>query len=777
MGRKTSVAVPEPLRAAIGGHPLVAQTLARRGLVDIPSAQAFLEPERYSPTPANELPGLQGATERLLQALQAGETICVWGDFDVDGQTATTLLVAALRALGAQVFHHIPVRAAESHGITLPKLEEAIAHGAQLILTCDTGVTAHEAVAFARQRGVPVIITDHHDPPPDLPDAQAVVNPKLLPAGHPLISLPGVGVAYKLVEALFEAAGPPFEAAGYLDLVALGIVADIAHQTGDTRYLLQRGLEQLRQASRLGLQVLMELAELNPAWLTEEHISFVLGPRLNALGRLGDANPVVEFLTTTDLVSARVFAQQLEGLNARRKLLTEQVYQGAQAQIEADPSLLEFAALVLAHPAWPAGVIGIVASRLVELYSKPTILLTTPPGELARGSARSVEGVNITAAIAAQEDLLAGFGGHPMAAGLALDPQHIPAFRQRLSKTIQEMQAEAPVVDALTVDAYVELSDLTLALVTELERLAPFGPGNPALILASRGLKLANHSTIGRHAEHRVLTVEDQAGSVQRVLWWQGANYELPAALTSGSRFDLAFRVRASTFNGQRDVQVEWVDAQIPDEAAVEIPAPRPKIEVIDYRATVHPLPLLQPWLEQANARVWGEGEAQEKLAAHNRYQLSPAKTLVIWTSPPGPGELAQALKKVEPEKLVLFGIPPQQSDLKGFLKRLAGLIKFALRTKDGRASLEDLAAASAQRETTVLAGVEWLVARGHLRLINYEAGSFWFAPGEGKQAATLSEDTQALQFLLNETAAYRQHFARADKETFVSLATDENSE
>lgn len=473
------IEVPQELQTAIGGHPLVAKILARRGFTELEAAKAFLHPDCYQPAPPSDLPNMAEAADRLEKAIRHKEPICVWGDFDVDGQTATTLLVSTLRELGAAVTYHIPVRKTESHGLNLPVLKRLIAEGVHLVLTCDTGVTEHEAIAYAQAQGVDVVITDHHDLPSTLPEARAIVNPKMLAGTHPLRELPGVGCAYKLAEELYSRASRPAATAQYLDLVALGIVADVAVQIGDTRYLLQRGLEALRHTERLGLRVMMETAELDPARLSEEHIGFVLGPRLNALGRLADANVAVELLTTHDLGRARILATELEGLNARRKLLCNQVFQAAQAQIERDPSLLEHGALVLSHPAWPAGVIGIVASRLAERYHRPTILIATPPDELGRGSARSIDGCNVTAAIATQREMLINFGGHPMAAGLTIDPERIPEFRRALSRTVSEMLGEVKDRAILQIDGYLSLGDLSLDLVEDLERLAPFGPGNP----------------------------------------------------------------------------------------------------------------------------------------------------------------------------------------------------------------------------------------------------------------------------------------------------------
>ncbi len=512
------VSAPPSLAAAVGGHPLVAQALAHRGIQDAESARAFLDPAAYVPSPPEELPGLAAAAGRLQDAIRRNERICVWGDFDVDGQTSTTLLVSVLRDLGADVSYHIPVRASKSHGVNLPVLQKIIesAHKPQVLLTCDTGISAHESVAYAQQSGVDVLITDHHDLPPTLPQAFCVVNPKLLPQGHPLGSLPGVGVAYKLAEYLLRHAGGVDTLERQLDLAAMGIIADLALLQGDARYLVQRGLQSLRNPHRLGLQAMLELAELDPTWLSEEHIAFVLAPRLNAMGRLSDANPVVEFLTTQDAGRARLLALEMEGLNARRKLLTDQVYQAALAQVDQDNSLLDSAALVLAHPAWPAGVLGIVASRLVERYHKPVILLASPTGELARGSARSIEGVDISAAIRAQQEMLAGFGGHPMAAGLSIEPQRIPEFRRALSRSVQAMLGQAPQRPPLQIDAYLTLDEINLELVADLERLAPFGPGNPPLVFASRGLRLLSQTPIGRDAEHLLLTVEDEHGQTRQ---------------------------------------------------------------------------------------------------------------------------------------------------------------------------------------------------------------------------------------------------------------------
>jgi single-stranded-DNA-specific exonuclease len=759
------VQVPQGLQSAIGGHPLVAQTLARRGFIDVSTARSFLDPDLYQPAPASELPNLPEAVERLERAIREGDEICVWGDFDVDGQTATTLLLSTLRALGASVRYHIPLRATESHGVNLPLLKELIADGVRLILTCDTGIGAHDAVAYARGMGVDIIITDHHDLPQELPDACAVVNPKMLPPDHALRELPGVGCAYKVAEALHERAGRVEEAEGYLDMVALGIVGDVAVQKKDVRYLLQRGLRALRANERVGLQAVMGLAEINAEHLTEEHIGFLLAPRLNALGRLADASVAVELLTTDDPSRARMLASQLEGLNARRRLLTDQVFEAAVEQVERDPSSLDGGVLVLSHPSWPAGVIGIVASHLVERYGLPTVLLAEPPGELARGSARSIQGCDISAAIAAHAKMLAGFGGHPMAAGLAIEPDRIGEFRHALSRTVLEMLEGVEDGSGLPVAAYVSLSELSLDLVEELERLSPFGPGNLSPTLATRGLKLVGQRVLGRKREHLQLIVEDSGGVQARVIWWRGTDWSLPEG-----RFDLAYTVRASDYRGQREIQVEWMDAR-PVEPRVVKPAPeRVDVQVVDYRAELRPRPLLEHLRALEGVQVWSEAAARKEVDGASRHELVPSTTLAIWTVPPGPRELRAGLKRVAPETVYLFGIDPGLDEPQRFLQRLAGLVKRALSSHEGRVRVSTLAAATAQREAAVRLGLDWLVESGHIIVVDEEAGEILVAAGSGVAGGEVKGATTRLRSLLEETGAYRMHFSRAPAETILRL-------
>jgi single-stranded-DNA-specific exonuclease len=746
-------------------HPLVAAALHRRGFRTPGPIAAFLDPQAYSPTPAADLPGLASAANHLEAAIRERLPICVWGDFDADGQTATTILFQTLKMLNAVVNFHIPVRASEGHGVNLSRLKEIIDAGTKIILTCDTGITAHAAVEYACSRNVDMLITDHHDLPESLPPAAAVANPKLLPDGHPLATLSGAGVAYKLAEELYARSGRADKAAQALDLATIGLVADLARLTGDARYLVQQGLTVLRNTDRLGLQTIMKIAQLSPANLTEEHIGFVLAPRLNALGRLGDANPAVDLLTTSYAVRARVLAIQIEGLNTQRQLLCSQVTRAAEAQLLADPTLLAQPVLVLAHPAWPGGVIGIAASRLVERYRKPAILFSTPAGQVARGSARSIEGLNITAAISAQKDLLLNFGGHPMAAGLSLEQEKLPEFTRRLGKSVTEMLGEVEMERFLEIDGWLSLPEITPELANALEKLAPYGPGNEKLTLATHGLTVQSSATIGRNQEHLKLVVVDETGNNQTVLWWDGAEEKdrLPAG-----RFDMAYSLRASDWRGVRQVQMEFVDFHSLEGQEIEVK--RTKLEIVDHRNAKEPAPILAALMQQSSIMLWAEGQEKKQVAGKDRHELQPAETLAIWTIPPSPEELRGALDKVHPKTVYLFGVTEPVEAPEAFLGRLAGLLKYAVSHRSGKVSHSELETATAQRAVTVRKGLEWLVAQGEYALKTEKEGELTIIKGSfPKDTAEAARLWAEIKALLAETTAYRVYFQRAEKGSLLT--------
>lgn len=749
-------------------HPparrLVGQILVRRG-IDTPSlAEGFLKPGRYRPAPAGDLPDLLEARKRLQKAVRRREKVAVWGDFDVDGQTSTALLVSALTNLGLDPEYYIPLRGTESHGLNIPGLKQLFKGGATLLITCDTGVDDHQAAAFTREQGVDLIITDHHDLPDQLPAAEAVVNPNRLPSGHPLYHLPGAGVAYKLIEGLYHALGRE-DPADLLDLVALAVVSDVAVQRGDTRFLLQKGLEVLRSSPRPGLQALYDQIGLDYSRLTESELGFQIGPHLNAVGRLEDANQSVKFLTATSKAEAEAFAMHLVHLNRKRRKLTERIFQQALEMTTQHPQLLEdYHALVLSSPDWHPGVIGIVASRLVERFGKPTLLFVEEDQQV-RGSARSVSGISIIDFITMQKDLLTSFGGHPMAAGLQLPAENLPAFRRRLSHAMQTHGADPSEASVLQIEEYLSLSDINLDLVDGLSKLAPFGPGNPPPVLAARDLTLEKMTVIGRDRAHRKLSVRDGHGSRLEVLWWNSADLPSPP-----EHLDLALQVSVNHFRGRRTLQATLEDLKESTRSRAALPASSSARGLVDLRSHPDPIARLNQLLrqDQGELQIFREDGPGSELPGSHRLELSSARNLVIWTQPASAYILSSVIEQVDPEKIYFFSNPPPFQTLSSFLGGLMGMVKFNLSDCNYELSFPLLAAAASQTEGVIAKAVQWMDSQGQISISSRTGTSVTIEPEFKTQFADFSQISPGVMRAFAETQSYRIYYRRNSLENLL---------
>lgn len=790
---------PDPRLVATVGDPLVAQLLAQRGFDTPERARAFLDPTWYTPAPPTALTGVAEAAGLLHEAIRRQANILVWGDFDVDGQTSTSLLVAALQKLAGveRVRFHVPNRFSEGHGIRLPKLQEKLADPTfhpELILTCDTGITDAEAVCYAKAQGLTVIITDHHDPPAEFAElvpgkdplwgllppganagpqgwtvrcADAIVNPKLLATSDPLCTLPGVGVAYKLIQQLFALCDRSGEESEFLDLVALGIVADVAEQVHDARYLLQIGLEKLRTTKRIGLLALMEVARLDPQSVSADSIGFQLGPRMNALGRLEDATVAVELLTTRDIIRASQLAAKMERLNQERRLLTSQITRIALEMVEREPHLLDFNALVLAHEGWHAGIVGIVAARLVEEFGKPAVLLIRPPGEPARGSARSVPGVDIGAAIAGCSQLLLAYGGHPGAAGLSLLPENIDRFRRELDRQI-ELNRDGQAPAGLLIDAELPFSQLNLAVAEQLQRLAPFGNGNPTPQFLTRSLTVRDDRRLGADGSHRRLLLQNAEGVRLPLIWFHGGDAEVPAG-----PLDLVYTLNINDYRGERALQLGYVAIRASEpETLAALPAEMPRaLPIHDLR---HQPVKLADLPAPGQALWYAEGEQLQMDGTEIPFSPRTALTtgtkdvpLVIWSRPPAPELLRWLVETTAPSAIYVCGQPTGEDTIHNVLRQVGAMCKYAL-ARDGLLNIGRMAARLGTTEAVIRHSLLWLERRGLVTLAEWDpAGSatdsIRITPGAGQRLDGEAEIIQAeLDEQLAEVRAYRRYFMRA---------------
>jgi single-stranded-DNA-specific exonuclease len=784
------------LIAAVGGHPLVARLLAQRGFTTPEAAAPFLNADAYTAAAPAALIGVPEAAAQLQATIAAGDNILVWGDFDVDGQTSTSLLVAALRKLAGdeRIAYHVPNRFTEGHGIGVEKLAEVLAGlpPTQLLLTCDTGIADAEAVGYAKAHGMTVVITDHHDLTTEFQGltpgvdqlwgqdaadvgeasvrrADAIVNPKFQPADDPLRTLPGVGVAYKLIQQLYANLDHAGEEQEFLDLVALGIVADVAEQVHDTRYLLQRGLEQLRQTNRIGLLALMDVAGIVPDKVDAESIGFQIGPRMNALGRLEDATVAVDLLTTRDGLRAGELAAKMNRLNQDRRVLTSQTTKAALDMIARNPKLLEHNGLVLAHPGWHAGIVGIVASRLVEEFGKPTVLLLTPPGGPARGSARSIPSVDIGASIAAAGDLLIAHGGHPGAAGVTLEADKIDAFRRELSRQIELHQIpDAPT--GLVLDAEVELDELNLELAEELQRLAPFGNGNPAPRFLTRGVTIERDQRMGKDGTHRRLTVR-QDDATQQVVWFNGADVEIPSGPA-----DLAYTLSINEYKGNRSLQLmfEGIRATVVDarSTAPEIASARRGHVVHDLRgqtAAQDLFPKSASWYaEGIGLPVESKAKPGEIIfSPRHALRTTPDVPLIIWNAPPSLSLLHRLIEKSGARELYLCDHETTDDSLSAVLRQVAGMCKYAL-GQGGLFRIDQMAARLGTTESVIHESLLWLRDRGLIELLEWSpmgtsGDAVRVAPGDGAENRSEADLRQArLEEELSEVRARRRYYRTA---------------
>lgn len=564
------LALAGQLADTLGLPLLLAQCLLNRGLTEPAAAAAFLHPRLRQLADPFLLPNMRVAAERLLQARQRDEPLVIFGDYDVDGVTSSALLLEVLRPLGWQVQCYLPRRMDEGYGLSQGAVENCLAQSpATLLLAVDCGSTAVTPIASLRQRGVDVIVLDHHQVSVPAPSATALVNPRLASSGHgcdaadsraPFTELCSVGLAFKLAHALLKRAretGVPgaasFDLRPLLDLVALGTIADIVPLTGENRILASVGLARLNTTERPGLVALKRIAQ-SPALLGTHEVAFHLAPRLNAAGRLETAEEALRLLLACNPAEALPLAQALDARNRERQKIERGIAEDVIAAVRARFNPRTDYVIVEGDPSWHIGVVGIVATRVLQQFYRPTIILGGD-GAVYRGSGRSIPGFDLAAALRECAALILRAGGHAMAAGVSLSPANLDAFRARLNQLAQRALKLEDLQPPLRLDAEVRLGDLTLECLAALDQLRPTGQDNPPVQVFARNLiQQRPPQRIGSEKQHVKLWISDGT-TTHEVVWWNAASHPLPTA-----SFDLAFAPQINEYNGRRTVQLKAVD-------------------------------------------------------------------------------------------------------------------------------------------------------------------------------------------------------------------------
>ncbi|MFO0927571.1 MAG: single-stranded-DNA-specific exonuclease RecJ [Gemmataceae bacterium] len=566
----------EQLARALQLPPLVAQLLLNRGVSAPDQARRFLDAPIGGLHPPRLLPGLDDAVERITRAVETRQRICVYGDYDVDGVTGSAILLQMLRLLGAKPDLYLPHRLTEGYGLNREALRQIAANGNQLVITVDCGIASLAEAEEARRLGLQLIITDHHEMKAELPAADVLVHPRLPGSGYPFGGLCGAGVALKLAwglamrkcggekvteiyrEALLEAVG----------LAALGVIADVVPLQDENRILVRYGLERLARRPPAGVLALCEAAQLDPTALRAGDIGYKIAPRINAVGRLGQAEVAVELLTTGRRERAVDLARHLERLNADRQKLERETVQRARQLIESERREND-PALILASGDWHGGIVGIVAGRLAEQYGRPALMVTLPKsadedGEharLATGSGRSVAGVALHEALTACGDLLVGHGGHEAAAGFRLLPENLPAFRERFCAYVAGRFPDGLPAPQLELDAEAPLGALTIGLLGDLDRLEPYGAKNRRPLFLAGGLQVEGEPRkVGQGERHLSFRVRQGAVTLKAIGWNMADR--LPELLSAGGACCLAVTPKRNEWNGRVSVDLEVADFQ-----------------------------------------------------------------------------------------------------------------------------------------------------------------------------------------------------------------------
>ncbi|WP_373531084.1 single-stranded-DNA-specific exonuclease RecJ [Vampirovibrio sp.] len=772
---------PKEVLDTVEGSPLLARLLANRGITEPSEINAFLNLEDYKPGSGWALPDMDKGVARILKAIESNEAILIYGDFDVDGITGTSVLYETLKKhLKANVSFYIPDRATEGHGLNTAALVRLTSsRKVKLVITTDTGITNFSEVSLLNGLGVDTVITDHHALPENLPPAVANINSQRLFTAadpkHPMGHLCGAGVAYKLCELLLEKLLPPDQAASaaesLLDIVAVGTVVDMVPLVHENRWLVYRGLQVLNRRKRPGFNELLEQAGAKPdAPITSETLGFTIGPRLNALGRLERADQGVELITSDDPERIRVIAAHLEFLNRKRRELCDQTHLDAEAHLQKTGGLADKRAIVLASPSWNPGIIGIVASRLIEKYHVPVFMMVVDENKAeVRCSARSIPGFHLHDELLALEHYFLGFGGHAGAGGFALKLDRLESFKRDLHQICNQKITDEQMRPIVEVDAKLEWSQVNPRLLTLIDKLAPFGMQNPSPKFVLENVTVAAQRFLGEDERHIKLVLANIKGGkgeantpLEGIIW----NFGRKERFDARSPYSFVVVPGLNTFNGASKVQLIIEDYNTPQGAKLatetrEAPAQsklqkpttaevRPSIiqaeasspeegpsgpQWIDHRSResvdVFISQLMLPLQDQRSVIIYHEGKKPDipfldEGLLKNRTQLAPAQELILWDLPPSAEGLQSLLKQVQPEVIHLVGgkyqaVPVFASE-QNYLKLIVQILRRGPETQT--LEVPTFAAQLATTETVVTHGLMLLEKLTMLESSLAEAGN-----------------------------------------------------
>ncbi|MFW6264778.1 MAG: single-stranded-DNA-specific exonuclease RecJ, partial [Bacillota bacterium] len=790
-----------------------AKILLQRGIDTPEKVREFLDPESYQPKDPFSFPDMEESVDFILQAAKNKRKICVYGDYDVDGVTSTVILVELLRSLGCQVIYHIPDRFTEGYGMNKEVIRK-LAREIDIIVSCDCGISNHEEIKLAKELGLEVLITDHHNLPEELPQADYILSPKLLDKDDPAYHIPGAGMAYFLTAAVLKRLNREGEINYYLDLLALAIVADVVPLQQENRYLLQKGLPVLADTSRTGLKELLDISVVNRDELSEEDIAYRLAPRINSAGRLENAKIVVELFLSRSEEIAKNLVQKIEDINNKRKEIQDRLIKEAEEMFLSESSQdIEREGLVLYHPDWHQGVIGIAAGRLADNYNLPAILITQKEdGITLTGSARSIPGIDIYQELKKCDRYLDKFGGHAGAAGFSLHKDNLTAFKKLLKTLLSESLAEITAVKKIQVDACLSLDEISLDTYYNLRKLAPFGEMNPQPLFISKDLDLLfKRPTFAN--KHLRLTVAQNKSQLPAIWWWAG-DKEI------AKKLDLIYSLGINDYQGKREVQLlveEAIDNtsigigeskaeyQVPGEKVVKKAKGINSLQIYDFRKKSNEMDKMLYFIGKEINKlsnnyyydkiyIYSEGFAEEDeisikrnlqkifkdegymgnnsphIEFINRYKASQANILIFLSLPPSLDILRELFYTISPLYIMLAFPEIKLRNINNFLQELAGISKYIINKKNGILNVFQLASKIAVTESTVFQGLKVLETGGLINIDNIKGDTLLLKRGKGLKQSYLSLEKKRLEKLIREANSFTRYISSLEKNDFYTV-------
>lgn len=535
---------------------IIARAMINRGIDTVPKVRDYLHTGLDSLHDPYLFKGMEQAVKRILAAIERKEKVCVYGDYDVDGITSTAIMVRTLRKLGAETVYYIPNRIEEGYGLSIESIDKVKLLGVNLIITVDCGIKSNEAVCHANSMGMDVIITDHHECEGELPEAFTILDPHQPGCGYPDKDLAGVGVAFKLAMALLTEKGSGVYAENFLDIAAIGTIADVVPLLNENRIIVKNGLARIGDTKNEGIKALLKVCGLNGRDLNTYNVAFMLAPRINAAGRIADAALCVELLLTDNSDRAVEIARELDSDNRERQLIETKILNDAKSIVEETPDFDKDRVIVLYKADWHTGVIGIVASRLTDRFHVPVFIMSKE-GELAKGSARSISGFNIFEAMSRYGYLFEKYGGHEMAAGFTIRTERIDELREKMNNEAVRVLGKDKPLPRINIDYRLKPEDITLDTVRQLKLMEPFGTGNTKPVFVLRGLSVRSFRMVGNEGRHLSLTLYDGSKYIKCIAYNQGS---MQKVLSSGKIVDVACNVENNIWNNKESVQLNIKD-------------------------------------------------------------------------------------------------------------------------------------------------------------------------------------------------------------------------